>query len=550
MVPSSFIPATDPDGNVTAIRIATFPTNATNITLNGITYTSNASVCYNSNGCTIWPSGGVDVSYTGGVPTNPVHVYPANTNNGNNVVSFRYYAIDDAGILSPADAAVQIDFRTISLTGTVFHDVNNNRTQEASEGVYIGNNVTAVLVDPAGRVIEKVLVAANGTYTLNQVPLSTTGYKVILTAEPFNNITLTGAAPATSAPANWTYTGSNVNSGSTSAAVSINIPSSATALSSYNFGTQQIPTANIKTWTANRDANGDVFKGGSYYRLGLSDGEDVRLTGSDPEDDTKGSGATFIIKTLPSSSLAVLYYEDNNGIKQPISVNQTITNYDPAKMFVVFVADAAFFPIAQFNYAVVDNAGAESPAASYTISMPTVLPAIGLELSLNNTANGTVVNWQTLSEINTKHFVVERSLDGINYQTIATVTAAGNSNTVKKYSTTDADNNYSLAYYRVVLVDVDNKKYISNMVINRLNGGSGNIVSIYPNPAKGNTRLEFSRQGNYSIQVIDATGKLVQSHQLNAVNGSVFNITFKSKGWFIIKVTGNQTVKTFKVISE
>ena len=101
-----------------------------------------------------------------------------------------------------------------------------------------------------------------------------------------------------------------------------------------------------------------------------------------------------------------------------------------------------------------------------------------------------------------------------------------------------------------MLIDLDNKKSISNIVINRLNGSNGSIVNMYPNPAKGNTKLEFSKPGNYSIQVIDATGKLIQTHQLNAVNGSVFNVHFKSKGLFVIKVTGSQTDKTFKVISE
>ena len=544
-VPNSFIPATDTDGGVTGIRIAAFPTNATNITLNGVTYT-NGSTCYNTNGCTTWPSGGVTVNYTGGAPTNPIHIYP---NTGNTDASFSYVALDEAGVQSNTAATVAIQFRTINLTGSVFHDANNNRIKEASEAFYTVGNVTVVLVDPSGRVIEKVAVAANGTYTLTQVPLSTTGYKVILTAEPFNNITLTANAPASSNPSNWTYTGSNVNSASTSAGVSINIPSSATALSGYNFGAQQIPTANTKAWSATRDENGDIFKGGSYYRLGLSDGEDIRLTGTDPEDGPKASGSTFIIKTLPPSSLLVLYYEDNNGIKQPVSANQTITNYNPAKMFVRFTADASVFSMAQFTYAVVDNAGAESPAVNYTVSMPTALSATGLELSLSNTVNGIVLNWQTVSETNTKHFIVERSVDGTNYQPIATVSASGNSNTVKKYSTIDTDNNYLLAYYRVVLIDLDNKKSISNIVVNRLNGTT-NAVSIYPNPAKGNTLLEFSKSGNYNIQVINAAGKIVQTQNFNAVNGSVFHVSLKSKGLFIIKVTGNQTEKTFKVISE
>lgn len=448
-------------------------------------------------------------------------------------------------------------YQTIS--GNVFHDVNgnalkggnekpvsgNNDNSNSANSSVTGSNVFANLLNAAtGQVITSVQVSNSGTYTFNNVP-SGASYNVVLTTN-----SVSGSLTQAIFPTGWAATGTNngpiANVNNKSGI--INIPNLSADVTNMNFGIQQPPVAHAKSWVADRDEDGNNFKGGSLYRLGLSENEDIHLSGVDPEDGSLMNGATFRIKTLANPAVAVLYYLDNNNVPQPISVNQTIQNYNPARMMVSFLANASTFPLIQFTYACVDAAEAESPAVTYSISMPTVLPATGLELSLTNSVNGTVIHWQTVTESNTKHFVVERSFNGTHFQAIVLVGAAGNSNALKQYTVTDVDNNYEVAYYRVVLVDVDNKKYISNTVVNRV--ASANFVTVYPNPAKGNTQVVFSKPGSYSIQIINATGKLVQTQSVNAVNGSVFNISLKSKGLFIVKVTGNQTEKTFKVISE
>jgi ELWxxDGT repeat protein len=47
------------------------------------------------------------------------------------------------------------------------------------------------------------------------------------------------------------------------------------------------------------------------------------------------------------------------------------------------------------------------------------------------------LKWQTLQEVNTSHFAVQRSMDAIRFETIGTVAASGNSNIQQQYNFTD-----------------------------------------------------------------------------------------------------------------
>jgi len=69
---------------------------------------------------------------------------------------------------------------------------------------------------------------------------------------------------------------------------------------------------------------------------------------------------------------------------------------------------------------------------------------------INN--NQTNLTWSTASEINNKGFEIERSIDGVNFETIGFVKGNSNSNRINKYSFIDA--NHSSAFYRLKQIDL------------------------------------------------------------------------------------------------
>ena len=101
--------------------------------------------------------------------------------------------------------------------------------------------------------------------------------------------------------------------------------------------------------------------------------------------------------------------------------------------------------------------------------------------------------WVTTSEINVKHFVVEKSYDGVTFNDAATVFANGNMNSKMSYSATDdiANTNTPVIYYRLRSVDIDGKTTYSAVRIIRLSKQTDNTVTIltYPNPAINELRI-------------------------------------------------------------
>jgi hypothetical protein len=130
------------------------------------------------------------------------------------------------------------------------------------------------------------------------------------------------------------------------------------------------------------------------------------------------------------------------------------------------------------------------------------------------------LEWTTASEENTSYFELERSLDGITFETIGTRLAAGNSNSVINYSITDNNAPVSKAYYRLKQFDLDGKYTISDVII--VNCSSTGGISFFPNPATETIDLQinFNEQTAVNIIIYDAIGQVVmqKTKQCNAGN--------------------------------
>ncbi|MDB5276711.1 MAG: type sorting protein [Ferruginibacter sp.] len=85
-------------------------------------------------------------------------------------------------------------------------------------------------------------------------------------------------------------------------------------------------------------------------------------------------------------------------------------------------------------------------------------PAIVLPVTLSNftvsNANGkALLKWQTLSEQGIENFMVQNSMDGVNWHDLAMIPAAGNSNSKKDYSYMQSNPQKGTNYYRLLKTD-------------------------------------------------------------------------------------------------
>jgi hypothetical protein len=148
--------------------------------------------------------------------------------------------------------------------------------------------------------------------------------------------------------------------------------------------------------------------------------------------------------------------------------------------------------------------------------------------------------WNVDAEINVSNYVVEKSNNGITFNSLQVL----NANNSRQYTTFDfAPSNIN--YYRIKIVDNNNTfSYSSVLKIKTANPKAE--VSIYPNPVKGsllNILLSNFEKGKTDIKVYNSIGQLITYLNFDFDGGS----TIKSialpaatiKGIYRIVVTNN-----------
>ncbi|HBF46327.1 MAG TPA: hypothetical protein DDW91_07570, partial [Shewanella frigidimarina] len=93
------------------------------------------------------------------------------------------------------------------------------------------------------------------------------------------------------------------------------------------------------------------------------------------------------------------------------------------------------------------------------------------------------IDWETASELNASHYVLERSRDGSTWNAIETIDAAGTTSESSEYTYLDHDaSKHYVLYYRLTQVDFDGEETIYGPISANCKTNENNI-SVYPNPA-------------------------------------------------------------------
>ncbi|HKO81034.1 MAG TPA: PQQ-dependent sugar dehydrogenase [Chitinophagaceae bacterium] len=191
--------------------------------------------------------------------------------------------------------------------------------------------------------------------------------------------------------------------------------------------------------------------------------------------------------------------------------------------------------------------------SSNAITLPMEL--VYFKGSLQN--NSTLLQWETNNENNSSHFVVERSIDGRNFETIGTVTAGGTTTTAIQYSHIDNDAAHLsslIIYYRLKMVDIDDKFKYSAVVTIYLPDITNRIV-ISPNPAKDETKVMITStlSGEVQWKLTDNNGRIVMQNTFYIRKGSnnlAINIGNLPGGLYYLNIAGagiDQNVKLQKL---
>ena len=153
----------------------------------------------------------------------------------------------------------------------------------------------------------------------------------------------------------------------------------------------------------------------------------------------------------------------------------------------------------------------------------TTLPVSLGGFSVSRQNNNAMLSWTTVTEINTDHFEIERSFDGISFSQVGTKAAAGNTTDQRNYQFADPIGSLSAAviYYRIRTVDQDGKASYSNIVALRI-GGTVKGFNVYPNPFVNDLRIELdaAKAGAVTVRISNAAGQMVYNRSSMVQKGN------------------------------
>ncbi len=173
-------------------------------------------------------------------------------------------------------------------------------------------------------------------------------------------------------------------------------------------------------------------------------------------------------------------------------------------------------------------------------------------LSFDGYCHGNFVDlqWETASETNNDHFVVERSTDGENFEPVGTVPGNGNSNQILAYSYLDTDP-LGKAYYRLKQVDFNGDFDYSEIIHISCANQPESFVRIFPNPFKNQLHVMVSDlpEKEFTLEVFSMEGKRIEKHELHAGPEGFHKVLQTHRltpAMYMIRITCADFVKTIK----
>jgi len=157
------------------------------------------------------------------------------------------------------------------------------------------------------------------------------------------------------------------------------------------------------------------------------------------------------------------------------------------------------------------------------------------------------LEWATAAEINNDYFSIERSVNGIDFETIREVSGAGDSyETVVYASNDDISNlrNSGTLYYRLKQTDYDGKSTSSDIIfVNIASANDYNIVSIYNDQAKVAITLNTPTENELTATIFDINGKFISTQNFQPYTG--INTIFMDSdmlrgGMYVINISNGE----------
>lgn len=290
---------------------------------------------------------------------------------------------------------------------------------------------------------------------------------------------------------------------------------------------------------------------GGNYRLGIQN--------------TSGTGANYtdvpVDMNYGSTNLVVVKYDFNGASNDVVTiwVNPTaLGGVEPAggisNSSSTSTTPATFASIGIRNSSATPNADIDEIRVGTTFAMVTPATAAGSlpvhfsSIRANEKNAGIQLDWSNYTESDVTHYAVERSGNGSNFSTIATIKANKNDGGQADYSFTDVTAEKGNNFYRIKSVESNGKLNISNVVKIKSGASKLNMV-VFPNPVRGSSiGVEITNlpAGRYSLKIINLSGQQITSSSFTHSGGTIsenVSVSALSSGMYQLHLSGATTLQ-------
>lgn len=176
-------------------------------------------------------------------------------------------------------------------------------------------------------------------------------------------------------------------------------------------------------------------------------------------------------------------------------------------------------------------------------ALPVELVSFDAAVQNNQTV---LLHWVCASEKNNDYFTIERTTDGVTFESIGTVRGAGNSSTKNDYLLTDYHPLKGLSYYRLKQTDYNGDSKMYDLIsVNTPEGYEE--VHIYPNPSRsGKVTVDFSHSeaSGHTVKIYSLMGQLLKTDTVTtSENGTSISYDLPEGDAFVFELLASDNSK-------
>lgn len=155
------------------------------------------------------------------------------------------------------------------------------------------------------------------------------------------------------------------------------------------------------------------------------------------------------------------------------------------------------------------------------------------------------LTWITSAEINNDFFSIERSEDGKDFEAIAHLCGAGNSNQEISYFYTDSSSGGGSFYYRLRQTDFDNGTKVYRMIYISCGSNSDGLFFVYPNPTDDQIHIR-GIQEKTTLLIQSLNGAELKKEEISPESPTT-RLKQLGAGLYFLKIRSGSETQTQKI---